>query len=590
MQNLEQFYKEQFSKHSRKVKELHKRLITLGSLRLLVFLSTAIGVYFFFDHSTVAITIAVLGVSTFLFLLNYNIKIKTEHRLENALADINAEELAIASGDFYDREEGRLYQDPKHYYSLDIDLFGKGSFFQFINRTQISEGSKTLSNALLDNNIDAIENRQNAIKELSEKTEWRQQYQATASLIKTKTSAKHIISWLQLYKPFLPIMAKWFPFVFSGASIVLIVLSAISILDLKLLAYWFFLGLFISAKFVKRINNLSQNSDKVKDTFKQYASLLDTIEDETFKSSLLKEKQINIQLKEEKASLIFKRFSSALETLDNRNNLIWAFLTNGFFLADMYTSYRIEHWIDVYAKKVSDWFEVVSFFDAYNSFGNYAFNHPEYVYPRIITSDNITIKVEGLGHPLLAKEKCVTSNVQIKNEQFFIVTGANMAGKSTFLRTVSLHIVMANVGLPICASKSEYSPVKLITSMRTSDSLTDDSSYFFSELTRLKFIVDEIAKEPYFIILDEILKGTNSTDKAIGSRKFVEKLVAGHATGIIATHDLSLCEISKTLDEVKNYFFDAQIINDELFFDYTLKQGICQNMNASFLLKKMEIV
>ena len=165
-----------------------------------------------------------------------------------------------------------------------------------------------------------------------------------------------------------------------------------------------------------------------------------------------------------------------------------------------------------------------------------------------------------------------------------------MAGKSTFLRTVSLHIVMANVGLPVCANESVYNPVKLITSMRTSDSLTDDSSYFFSELTRLKFIVDEIGKEPYFIVLDEILKGTNSTDKAIGSRKFVEKLVATNATGIIATHDLSLCEIETQLEPVKNYYFDAQIVNDELFFDYKLKQGICQNMNASFLLNKMDII
>lgn len=182
------------------------------------------------------------------------------------------------------------------------------------------------------------------------------------------------------------------------------------------------------------------------------------------------------------------------------------------------------------------------------------------------------------------------NDFEIKNKQFFIITGANMAGKSTFLRTVSLHIVMANVGLPVCATASVYSPVKLITSMRTSDSLTDDSSYFFSELTRLKYIVDAIKQDNYFIILDEILKGTNSTDKAIGSRKFVEKLVASHATGIIATHDLSLCEIEEHLSEVKNHYFDAQIIDDELYFDYTFKKGICQNMNASFLLKKMEIV
>jgi len=165
-----------------------------------------------------------------------------------------------------------------------------------------------------------------------------------------------------------------------------------------------------------------------------------------------------------------------------------------------------------------------------------------------------------------------------------------MAGKSTFLRTVSLQIVMANVGLPVCAAAVEYNPIKLITSMRTTDSLTDDESYFFSELKRLKFIVDQIKKDRYFIVLDEILKGTNSLDKAIGSRKFVEKLVGSRSTGIIATHDLSLCEVSGDLPQVKNYYFDAEIIDNELHFDYTFKTGICKNMNASFLLKKMGIV
>ena len=149
---------------------------------------------------------------------------------------------------------------------------------------------------------------------------------------------------------------------------------------------------------------------------------------------------------------------------------------------------------------------------------------------------------------------------------------------------------MANVGLPVCAQKSEYTPVKLISSMRTNDSLVDESSYFFSELKRLKYIVDTLKDASYFIVLDEILKGTNSTDKAIGSKKFVEKLVASHTTGIIATHDLSLCEIEKELEDIKNYYFDAEIIDDELHFDYKLKEGICKNMNASFLLKKMDIV
>jgi DNA mismatch repair ATPase MutS len=342
--------------------------------------------------------------------------------------------------------------------------------------------------------------------------------------------------------------------------------------------------------YLKKVNTLANNASKTKDTFKQYALLLKAIEAQTFQSQLVQEQQKRIQSEALKASQIFSKFSKALDALDNRNNLISAVLANGYLLWDLRQTYNIEQWIQQYADKVADWFDVVTFFDTYNSLGNYAFNHKEFIYPEI-TNATTTISAEHIGHPLLNSKKRVNSDLLLQQRQFFIVTGANMAGKSTFLRTVALHIVMANIGLPVCAKKSTYKPIKLITSMRTTDSLTDDSSYFFSELTRLKFVVDTIEKDTnYFVILDEILKGTNSTDKAIGSRKFVERLVGLNATGIIATHDLSLTEIESELSAVKNYYFDAEIINEELHFDYKLKQGVCQNMNASFLLKKMEIV
>jgi len=382
---------------------------------------------------------------------------------------------------------------------------------------------------------------------------------------------------------------SWLPIGFSAVSGILLLLLFANYITPFPAILWMMLGLLITGKYLKKISALSSNSDKVKDTFKQYSLLLNQIENEVFSSERLKEKQLQITSEGKKASVIFNEFSKMLDALDSRNNLLFAILGNGFLLWDIKQSYRIEQWIQKYNSKVEDWFDVISFFDAYNSLGNFGFNHPDYVFPEIIKSE-IAIKTENLGHPLLNKEKRVDNNIAINHQQFFIVTGANMAGKSTFLRTVSLHIVMANMGLPICATKSIYSPVKLITSMRTSDSLTDDSSYFFSELTRLKFIVEAIQEEPYFIILDEILKGTNSTDKAIGSRKFVQKLVNSKATGIIATHDLSLCEIENELTAIKNYYFDAEIIDDELYFDYTFKEGVCKNMNASFLLKKMEII
>jgi len=382
---------------------------------------------------------------------------------------------------------------------------------------------------------------------------------------------------------------KWLPYIFGIVSLALIVLGILKITPISFMVYWLLLGLSITGFHLGKVTKLARYATQVKDTFRQYALLLQQIESEGFSSELLKSKQEDIIIKGEKSSTVFSSFSKVLDALDNRNNLFFIILGNGFFLWDLMQSQKIEQWILEYGQKVNHWFEVVSFFDAYNSFGNYTYNHPEFVFPEINQTKTI-IQAKKLGHPLLEKRKRIDSDLTIDNEQFFIVTGANMAGKSTFLRTVSLHIVKANIGLPVCAESSKYSPVKLITSMRTTDSLTDDSSYFFSELTRLKFIVDAIDKEPYFIVLDEILKGTNSTDKAIGSKKFVEKLVSGNATGIIATHDLSLCEIEKELDDVKNYYFDAEIVNDELYFDYKLKKGICQNMNASFLLKKMKII
>ncbi|MDN3664645.1 DNA mismatch repair protein MutS [Algibacter miyuki] len=583
------YYQEHKVKYTAQAQKLHKQMITLSMLRLLVFIAAGFGVYFTVEIWQVTLLIGVCGLAAFLFLLTKYNDIKRERAFNKALATINEEEIEIGAGQFHDRDQGLEFQDPNHFYSLDIDLFGRGSFFQFINRTTIAEGREKLAELLKANVTDEIVSRQQVIKELSAKPEWRQHYAANSSLVEVETSAKQILSWLKNYKPFLSSVAAWLPIAFTAVSLVLFGLAIFKIISAEMVGYWLFIGLGFTGIYVKRINKLSAGADKVKDTFRQYALLLDLIENETFSSELLQEKQKKIQSENKKASLIFKTLSKNLDALDNRNNLISAIFGNGLFLTDIKNSYRVEKWIKEYGHKVSDWFEVVSFFDAYNSLSGFDFNHPEFVFPKIV-DNGVIIKSENLGHPLLNKNKRVDSDVVIENEQFFIVTGANMAGKSTFLRTISLHIVMANVGLPICAKQSEYSPVKLITSMRTTDSLTDDSSYFFSELTRLKYIVDAIQKEPYFIILDEILKGTNSTDKAIGSRKFVEKLVASHATGIIATHDLSLCDIEKELPQVKNYYFDAEIINDELHFDYTLKNGICKNMNASFLLKKMEIV
>lgn len=589
MQDLTSFYQNQINKHQEVLAKVKHQLYASSMVRLAIFCSAAIALYFLSGSTKWVLAIILLTFVAFLFLVSRHTDLQQKRDKLKALVKINETEIKVLNRDFHHLSDGNEFKDPLHYFSQDIDLFGRGSFYQYANRTALRQGSETLAGIFMENSIDAILKKQEAIKELAELPEWRQDFSATATLVKTETPYVVLIKWLNSYEEFVPSVMKWLPSVFSILSVVLWALYFLDLVSGWILFGWFLLGLGITAGFLKRIYLLSVHTGKVQSTFQQYQKLINKLEDTVFRSESLNEIRSKVADGKPKTSVILKRFSVILSALDQRNNMLFGVVGNGFLLWDLMQCHKIENWIESHGKNVRGWFETIAFFDAYNSLGNFAFNHPDYAFPKL-SQERLVLKSKGAGHPLLDSEKCVLNDFQIDNEQFFIITGANMAGKSTFLRTVSLQLMMANVGLPVCAKEVEYNPIKLITSMRTTDSLTDDESYFFSELKRLKFIVEEIQTDKYFIVLDEILKGTNSTDKAKGSRKFVERLVGSKSTGIIATHDLSLCEVAKELPQIENHYFDAEIIDNELHFDYKFKEGICQNMNASFLLKKMEIV
>jgi len=589
MKNPLEFYVQQKTELEKEAAALKRKSLNLSVLRFIVFLVTCGLVYFTFGSYSEVIIVAFSGFFLFSFLVLKYHNLKRKKEVVEAKIHINKTEIKVLDKDFNYLKSGEEFVNPAHFYSNDIDLFGKGSFFQYLNRTATIDGKTVLANTLTENKITAILEKQNALKELSEKVIWRQHFSALASLVVVKSTSKSIVIWISNYASVLSKYLIKIQIGFSLISLALIGFLTFGFISFSYLIIWFFVGLFITSKFGKKTLQIYTEIDKISDTFRQYHKLLNEIENEEFTSEILKNKKGIIKSEEKKASSIVKEFSKILNTFDQRNNDVIAILGNGLFLFEIYNACTVEKWIFKYQHSVKDWFEVVAFFDAQNSLANFNFNHPKFVFPDISDKKEI-IKSAKLGHPLLKVDKRIDNNFSIDDAQFFIITGANMAGKSTFLRTVSLSIVMANCGLTVCAESFQYSPVKLITSMRTSDSLTDDESYFYSELKRLKFIVDEIKGEKYFIILDEILKGTNSKDKAIGSKKFVEKLTKSKSTGIIATHDVSLCELENEFSGVKNYYFDAEIIKDELHFDYTLKNGVCKNMNASFLLKKMEIV
>ena len=589
MKNLLHFYNSEEKQLKNQLLKVKKNLKILSLLRITVFILTVIAIYLFFENTLVSSVVLIVGGTGFYFLVVKYSKEKLEKTLLNCKIEINQTEIAVINGDFSFLPNGNKYLNSNHNYSHDIDLFGENSFFQYLNRTASVDGSGKLANLMTENQTSSIYQKQEAIKELSEKVKWRQHFTALISMVKTEIPTKKIIGFFKNYKNVFSKIALSLPISFSAISILFIILTFFEILPFNMLVIWFFVGLIVTSLFLKKTQKLYTNASKAKDTFRQYYLVLQEIENTYFSSKILKEKQKEIHSENKKASSIFNEFSKALDAFDQRNNLLIASLGNAFFLWEIKCAIKVEKWIILYNHTVKQWLDVITFFDAKNSLANFCFNHPSYVFPEIVKDSSI-INSQKLGHPLLNSKNRIDNDFEINKNSFLIVTGANMAGKSTFLRTISLSIVMANIGLPVCANSFKYKPVKLITSMRTADSLAENESYFYSELKRLKLIVDTVKTDDYFIVLDEILKGTNSKDKASGSKKFVEKLVTLNTTGIIATHDVSLCELENDFKEIKNFFFDAKISNNELSFDYLFKKGVCENRNASFLLKKMKII
>lgn len=569
---------------------LKTKLLRLSLLRLSIFLVCAVGVYAFWT-STLAVVAFIFGfIVAFIILVKVFSKFKRKLTKTKCIIKINENEIKALEGDISAFETGEAYKTTDHAYAEDIDLFGKHSFFQYINRTGLVEGSHYLAELLMNNNCKNITHKQEAIKDLAEKLDFRQAYTAEAQMLSREEDLSMVLKALQAHKSFIPKLFYPISLVFTLLSVVVISLYAFEIIGEMQLALWIFLGLGITGVFLKKVNAISQLTSKTQELFRQYHKLILAVENEKFTSDYLQSQQQKLISGEKKSSEAIKVFSIHIDNLEQRQNLMVGFVLNALSLWDLRQCYKIEKWLEQNQSQIKSWFETMAFFDAYNSLANLGYNQTHFNYPELIAHEDIVLDCTAATHPLISKSQAVVNDFKIQKASFLIITGANMAGKSTFLRTVSLMIVMANAGLPVCAKKCRYKPIKLITSMRTTDSLSSESSYFFSELSRLKTIVERIQKHTYFIVLDEILKGTNSHDKAKGSKQFVERLVKSKSTGIIATHDLSLCSLSEELDEVKNFYFDAEIINDELHFDYKFKKGICQNMNASFLLKKMQII
>jgi len=369
------------------------------------------------------------------------------------------------------------------------------------------------------------------------------------------------------------------------------VLAVSGIISISWVLAFFMLPLTILSPKLKNINLEHALLGKQTDLLEKYADLFQKTQEKDFQSELLKKVQSGLVKENLSAYAAFKKLAGISKAFDYRLNMLVGILLDVYFLWDIRQVMRLEKWKKQYGTHMDEWFLQLARLDEMNSWAGFAFNFIDARFPEL-SKEEFSLEGKNLRHPFIKESECVGNPVHLKGwGQFHIITGANMAGKSTYLRTVGINLLLAMAGAPVLADSMTFTPVQLFTGIKTSDSLQDGASYFFAELKRLKEIIDRLHDdEQLFIILDEILRGTNSKDKQKGSKALLKQLVRFRASGLMATHDLSLGELATQFPEnIVNKRFEVEITGQEMVFDYTLKEGVSQNLNASFLMKKMGI-
>ncbi len=530
-------------------------------------------------------------LALFLFLVKrYNFQ-KDLRNLNTRIRNLNKLETACLDHQYRDRPDGMEFADPSHPWSHDLDLFGRGSLYQYLNRTSTLKGKKLLAGFLTTepDSPKEIQQRQQIIEDLKERIDFRQTFTARGAMFEEEEGdIPGIKKWLTT-DSFIT-KHKWLAYLAMG-----IVALAISIIVYGIIVpggarYLLLLLLFnfvMLSPFLARIGRYQQSISKKHNLLLGYAMLLKIIAETPFENPFLAESR-------EKARNGMKevaRLSKLLNIFDQRLNMLLGVIFNGLFLFDFIMLYFLERWKRRNQHKILEWIEITGHTDAMISLSGFAWNHPEFTQP-IMEEKQGPLEVKGLGHPLIAAEKRVVNDLVIKDEKVVIITGANMAGKSTFLRSLGINTLLAYTGCPVCASTFRMGFMGLYSSMRTADSLADEESYFLAEIKKLQKIVKRMEKgDPMLILLDEVLKGTNTTDKKLGSIGLIKRSLPHPVCCFIATHDLSLGEMEEQLPgKVVNYCFESYIKGVELTFDYTIRKGIATNMNASFLMKQMGIM
>ncbi len=586
-------YQERTNQFAETATALNQKYNRFSMIRLLSFIVGIGLIIFLFSFGAI---IGVISIFVFLFafakFIVWHQNVLKQKLHYEALRDINQAEIDIANGDYAKFENGQAYLDTLHPYAVDLDIFGDYSVFQYLNRTATKIGEKTFAKFLLSpTNKTEILARQEAGLELKDELDWRQNFQAIGyNPEENEQDVRLLLNWLKdepilLNSKIAKVIKIILPLIFI-ASIVGIFFG----FPYQITVILFILNLVVSNRKLSQINEVHEKTGKAGELLKNYARLIEHIENATFKSEKLKTLQHKFFISDRSASKSMNSLAFIIHQLNARYN-IFAIILNGAGFWDWHWILQLEKWKAEMQTKLPEWFEILQEVDALVTLGTLHYNHEDWVLPNI---DETFTGLEGigLGHPLIAKNKRVTNNLIVPNSGHIkLITGSNMAGKSTYLRTVGLNIVLAMTGCPVCAESLRLPILTVNTSMRTQDVLHESTSSFYAELKRLKTIIDSVENgEKVFFLLDEILKGTNSRDRHTGSRALIEQLIKSKGMGLIATHDLELGVLEAEANgTIENLCIEVMVEKDRLTFDYTIKKGVSKSFNATYLMRNMGI-
>lgn len=578
--------------YARRLAKLSQTINRLSNIRLVFFLAgLGLGMFFYMTFShLMGMGIVLFTLVVFVALVLWHQSLKAKHNYIRMLYENYDQSLKRLAGEWkLFPETGADFKDPAHPFSEDLDLFGTSSLFQWINTAKTFRGREKLKEWLTipPTDIEMIQKKQEAIKELAGNLAWRQRFLAEARMTKrTMNSPNSIIEWAKsndasYLRLGVLISARALPIITISFLLLYLMTSKVS--------FWYpLIGVIIQSiiLFVGKQRGKALNAVySYKESIRIYEKMLERFEKRSFRSAYLQALKKGLYDRDNKSAFEqIKKLSSLADLIANRDNAIFL-VVNILTLWDIQCMIALESWKEKSGRSLGRWVDTIAELEALSSLAIIHFDHQEWGLPEI-TSEVSGISAVKMGHPLLSGSIC--NDVTVENPSgILLITGSNMSGKSTLLRTVGINLVLAYAGAPVCAQHFKCSVLQLYTCMRVSDNLGENISSFYAELLRIKQIVGASKVHTnIFFLLDEIFKGTNSQDRHAGAKVLIQQLSKAGAMGMVSTHDLELGDLERENERrIRNYHFREYYKNDEIYFDYKLRPGISTTRNAMYLIK-----